>query len=250
MHGLWDFGMMICYAVPTLKKNIKAVQTGVPNYGIPRNDFFEHNKASPEEILELTKTYKQRLTSYLWLSSFSFFEAYVSSALQEVIIFHGGTESFIDSTERHARKAVAKTHSREVINSRARLSGAFEPHKVQRYQKHTRILQERGYVFPSELLAAYGVRMLIAKAKELKAVEIPALLLEGLHFEFTEETLARYDSYRKIRNQIAHGEVPEHSLKEAFEVRKSLGKLASKIDDHIIANFFVMEIYRSPGDLQ
>jgi hypothetical protein len=227
-----------------LKKNIKFVQAGVPNYALPKNDFFEHNQASSAELLELAKTYKQRLTSYLWLSSFSFFEAYVSGALKELVAFHGGAEAFIESTEKHANDAVTRTHSREVINSRARLNGVFAPHKVQRYKKHTRILQEHGYAFPSGLLAAYGIRMLIARARELRAADIPALLTQGLHFGFTEETLARYDTYRKIRNDIAHGQVSEHSLREAFEVRKSLGKLASRIDDHIVANFFVMETFR------
>lgn len=112
-------------------------------------------------------------------------------------------------------------------------------------KEHTRILQQHEYSFPSELLAAYGIRMLVSKAGELKAAEIPDLLTQGLHFEFTAEMLARYDRYRKIRNDIAHGKEPAHSLKEAFEVRKNLGKLASKIDDHIVANFFVMETFRS-----
>lgn len=245
MHGLWDFGMMICYAVPTLKKNMKAVEQGIPNYAIPKNDLFVHDESSPEELRTLTKDYKERLTSYLWLSSFSFFEAFVSGALQELIEFHGGADAFIRSAEKHAKEAVTKTHSREIIKSRARLSGVFAPNKVQRYKKHTQILQQHEYSFPSELLAAFGIRMLVSKAGELKAAEIPTLLTQGLHFEFTADMLARYDRYRKIRNDIAHGKESARPLKEAFEVRKDLGKLASKIDDHIVANFFVMETFRT-----
>jgi hypothetical protein len=245
MQALWDFGVMICYAVPTLKKNIKAVDEGVANYAIPKNDLFVHDESSPAVLRELTKEYKQRLTSYLWLSSFSFFEAFVSGALQELIDFHGGAEAFVRSVEKHAKEAVTKTYSREITKSRARLSGVFAPHKVQRYKKHTRILQQHEYSFPSELFAPYGIRMLVSKAGELKAAEIPDLLVQGLHFEFTTEMFARYDRYRKIRNDIAHGKESAHSLKDAFEVRKNLGKLASKIDDHIIANFFVMENFRS-----
>jgi hypothetical protein len=86
--------------------------------------------------------------------------------------------------------------------------------------------------------------MLVSKAGDLKAADIPDLLKQGLHFEFTAEMSAQYDKYRKIRNDIAHGKESAHSLKEAFEVRKNLGKLASRIDEHIVANFFVMETFR------
>ncbi len=244
MEALWNFGVMLCYAVPTLKKNIKAVEEGIPNYSIPKNDLFPHDESSPAQLRGLAQDYKERLTSYLWLSSFSFFEAFVSGALQELIGFHGGAEAFVRSAEKHAKESVTKTHPSEVIRSRSRLSGVFAPHKVQRYRKHTQILQQHGYTFPSELLAAYGVRMLASKAGELKAADIPALLTDGLHFEFTSDMLKRYDKYRKIRNDIAHGEQSAHSLKEAFDVRKNLGKLASQIDEHIVANFFIMENFR------
>jgi hypothetical protein len=43
IEALWNFAVMICYAVPTLKKNIKAVQEGIPNYSIPKNDLFPHD---------------------------------------------------------------------------------------------------------------------------------------------------------------------------------------------------------------
>lgn len=245
MEALWNFGVMICYAVPTLKKNIKAVEENIPNYGIPKNELFTHDQSSPAQLRTLTKDYKQRLTAYLWLSSFSFFEAFVSGALQELLDFHGGAEAFIASAEKNARLAVTKPHPREVVTSRSRLSGVFAHHKVERYKKHTRILQQQGYSFPSELLASYDIRMLVSKAGELKAAEIPTLLTHGLHFEFSADMLARYERYRKIRNDIAHGTQSAHSLKEAFDVRKNLGILASQVDEHIVANFFIMETFRA-----
>jgi hypothetical protein len=245
IDALWNFGVMICYAVPTLKKNIKAVTEGVENYSIPKNELFSHDASSPEEIGQLTGDYKFRLTSYLWLSSFSFFEAFVSGALQELIDFHGGASAFIASAEGHAQEAVAKKHPQNVLRSRSRLSGKFTKFKTGRYKEYTKVLQQHGYAFPSDLLASYGVRMLVSKAGELKAAEIPGLLIEGLHFPFSEEMLTRYDKYRKIRNDIAHGKHTHHSLKEAFDVKKNLGKLANQIDEHLVANFFVMEAFRN-----
>lgn len=244
MAALWNFAVMLCYAVPTFKKCIKGVEAGMPGYSIPKNELFIHDDSTLGQLKELTADYKHRLTAYLWLSSFSFFEAFVSGAIQELIEFHGGTKKFIASTDAVAGQAVTKTHSREVVKSRSRLSGKFAPHKTEEFKKHTRVLEQAGYRFPSELLASYGVRMLVSKAHELRAVDIPALLSEGLHFQFTADDLKRYDRYRKVRNNIAHGMATAHSLKDAFDVRKNLGRLASQIDEHIVANFFVVETFR------
>jgi hypothetical protein len=65
MEALWNFGVLICYAVPTLKRNIKAVEEKVPNYAIPKNDLFAHDESSPAQLRTLAQDYKQRLTSYL-----------------------------------------------------------------------------------------------------------------------------------------------------------------------------------------
>jgi len=245
MDALWNFAVMICYAVPTLKKNIKGVEQKIPNYSIPRNDLFPHDASSILQMKELTRDYKQRLAAYLWLSSFSFFEAFVSGAIKEMIDFHGGAKNFIASGEKSARQAIAKVHPTEVIRSRSRLSGNFRGHRIGRYKDDTRLLEKYGYRFPSELLASFGVRMLVSKSGELRATEIPLLLNQSCHYQFTADALVRYDKYRKIRNNIAHGKSPAKSLKDAFDVKKNLGKLASEIDEHLVTNFFVRESYRN-----
>jgi len=50
MEALWNFATMICYAVPTLKKNIKAVEEAVPNYAIPKNDLFIHDQSTTGQL--------------------------------------------------------------------------------------------------------------------------------------------------------------------------------------------------------
>ena len=235
---------MICYAVPTLKKNIKGVDEKVPNYGIPKNDLFPHDGSSTAQIKMLTVDYKRRLTAYLWLSTFSFFEAYVISAIQELIEFHGGTRAFIKYAGDRARRAVQTQHPADINRMRSRLSGIFKPTKFDKFTESTRKLEAHDYVFPSDLFAAYGVRILASRAKKLKAAEIPKMLSECLSFDLETEMARRYEKYRTIRNKIAHGEHGQHSLKAAFDVKYNLGKIAQKIDQHIVTHFFVSERFR------
>src|SRR5579871_744556 len=236
---------MICYAVPTLKKNIKAIEQNIPNYSLPKNDLFLHDRSTQTELKKLAAEYKQRLSAYLWLSSFSFFEAFVSGALKELIEFHGGADKFIGSGEKAGHRAITKVQPKEVVASRAGLSGQYVHHKMDRYRKQTRILTEHNYRFPSELFSSYGIRMLVSKAGELKAAEIPDLLTQALHFDLSTDALQRFDRYRKIRNNIAHCEPGNLSLAGAFDVSKNLRRLASHIDDHLVTHFFVMERFRT-----
>lgn len=241
---LWNFAVMICYAVPALHKTIKGVKEGVQDYSLPKNELFPHEASSLSDIMQFAQKYKPRLAAFLWLSNFSFFEAYVTGALDEVISFHGGRNGFIDNAANRARSFIAKNHSGDVLGSRSRLSGKYAPHKVDRYRKYTRALEAAGYRFPSELMAAYGIRCFVSTAGELKAKDIPSLLDEIFHLKFPPDVKTRYDKYRQIRNNIAHGEQFDHSLKAAFDVRKNLGRMATRIDEHLVANFFVMETFR------
>jgi hypothetical protein len=43
---------MICYSVPTLKENLKAVEHNVLNYSIPKNDLFPHDVSSIVQMRE------------------------------------------------------------------------------------------------------------------------------------------------------------------------------------------------------
>jgi hypothetical protein len=52
MDALWNFAVMICYSVPTLKKNLKAVEHNVLNYSIPKNDLFPHDVSSIVQMRE------------------------------------------------------------------------------------------------------------------------------------------------------------------------------------------------------
>jgi hypothetical protein len=95
---LWNFAAMICYAAPTLSKNIKGVEEKIPNYKMVSPDFFEYDNCNHDELKERIKKYQKQLSSYLWLSNFSYFEAYINRLLNELVNFHGGAELFLKTS--------------------------------------------------------------------------------------------------------------------------------------------------------
>ena len=242
--SLWNFAVMVCYAVPTLSKNIHGVEKNIEHYSMVQPDFFRYDKTTPEILKGRIKSYQHQLTSYLWLSTFSFFEAYVKQILGELIEFHGGKDKFIQDTIESIGKDMSQITHR-MKQHRIKLQKPFDPRKILQYKKKTKILKEGGYKFPSELLAAFGVKMLIERLGDLRAKDIPTLLRDGLLFEFDDESLKKFNSYNAKRNNIAHGESVKYSLHETKEMLNFLRNLAKKIDQHLMANFFVIEKYKS-----
>ena len=91
---IWDFALLICHAVPALKKTIKGVEESVPNYSLPNPDYF--TKPDNKDRLKAIASHSNyNLGKYVLLSSFSFFESYFRSVVQELIDFHGGKDEFI-----------------------------------------------------------------------------------------------------------------------------------------------------------
>jgi hypothetical protein len=116
------------------------------------------------------------------------------------------------------------------------------------YRKYSRSLDNVGFRFPGELLAAYGVRSLILKMKKLKAFEIPDVLVEALLVDLSEAEINKYHEIRDIRNGVAHGDPVTLTMRQAVEMNGVLRDLAQKISSHLAEHFFVIEKY-VPGNL-
>lgn len=240
IEDAFDFAVIVCYAVPLLKRQIKAIEEGKMAPRPFRPDYFVYDKTSREKMREKTANYKSALSSYILLSSFSFFEAYVNSAIKELIDFHGGKTEFIAIAERRARKFMSLT-SNEIKNHKRRLQEPIKPSKIEKYEKHTKALKDLGYRFPTELFSAYGVLMLIKKLKRLKSHNIPYLLRDGLHMDLDDKTIKEFHKIRDKRNKIAHGTIIRLSLKEVMGMNRYLNDLAQKIDQHLVKYFLVIE---------
>ena len=75
----------------------------------------------------------------------------------------------------------------------------------------------------------------------LKSVEIPNVLIYGLHLNLSTSDVNRFHSIRDTRNKIAHGESLHLDIRYVMNSNKFLRELAVRIDRHIVDNFFVIE---------
>ncbi len=237
---MWDFTVTVCYAIPSLKEQIRLVRKDAEGVSLPPPDYF-NNSMSLDEVQSRSADYRSKLSRYIVLSSFSFFEAYVIDAIAEMMEFHDGLNIFIDRTQQRAQESILTMDS-SVIKSKRKLQEPEKPAKAQKYQKYSKELVEAGHKFPSELLASYGVRLLAEKIKNLKSVDIPDLLIQALHCKIDAQ---RFHQIRDIRNKIAHGRTGEVRLilTKAIKINDDLRNFATTIDKHLIEHYFVLEKY-------
>jgi len=237
---LFNFAVVVCYAVPSLKAQVSAIKQGKIGPNLPKPDYFEDDKTPPEGIQQRTANYKLSLAHYTIISSFSFFEAYIKGVVRELIKFHGGDERFIANAERGAKKFLFSDIS-DIREHKHKLQELPKKGKGDKYVKHSKELLNAGYRFPSQLLSPYGVRAIIKTLKNLRSADIPELLMDGFYFSLDKEG---FDKIRQYRNNIAHGDkdkVKDISLKDAIEFNTELRNIATRFDQHLVEHFFIIE---------
>jgi hypothetical protein len=239
---LVQFAVMICYAVPALRAQIQSGASGAQQ---PHPDFFVHDHSTSADLLATISQYEPRLASNLLRSNFTLFEVYVKSSVREMLDFHGGEDSFMDLARRRSKRfIVSSTLEVEKYKSRLRTRGRLN--RLGNHFRHltaTRALVRADYRFPSELLAHYGVKMLVYNLKKLKPSGVRDLLENGLHLELPEAEWARYKAITIMRNQLVHESHTTISILEAVKMSQDLRELAVKIDKHLVEHFFVIERY-------
>ena len=233
----FDFAVTMCYAVPRLSAHLDDVEAGtvalqVPHYFAPQNTsgFLRHNIV----------TFEERLSSYMLLSLFSFFEAFVTEIIQEMIEFHGGPAKLLALAMKRDRALSAVTQSPVIQTAKAKLTKNVKG-KHETYQKYSKVLREAGYRFPSERFSSYGVRMLIEKHGNLKAHGIPDLLEHGLAVPLTPAEKKQYHEIREKRNKVAHGAAEKLDLAYIRSVNDFFRDLSFRINTHLLEHFFIVE---------
>jgi len=285
-QGLFDFFILVTHSIPTLSGSIKYIQNIDPNRTLPKPDHFKKGEVHIDRLSELinkevdsnksnTKSYKTNLCKYVLLSSFSFFETYFKSVMEELIIFLGSNLSleFIQPSnykkilEKSVKNILEKQYrfnlsnitkpSKNIKNERNEILGPFQNHKKEQYKHYTNILKTSNYRFPSELLSFYGLNKLMQELQNLKSYSIPYIMKDVLYIDISQkinknvnllnqDIKTTFDMIRELRNDIAHGNKinPEKlNFKIVLAYNYFLKKIALQIDKQLTKNFFIIEEY-------
>ena len=240
-QAVLDFSVLISSSVPLLKLTMKNIDKGVAGAKLADADYFKGYKNN-EQLKTHASEYKKNLSKYILLSNFSYFEVYVIDSITEMLEFHGGAENLVAEARKRCIKHVNPS-DQDIIKNRSKLQDSYKPKNIEKYRKHTKLLIEKNFKFPSELLSAYGVQKLTENLKNLKSVGIPELLIDGLHFPMSDDDVKEFHKIRNIRNSIAHGKKKTFDMPTAMGQNKYLRDLAVKIDQYLVNNYFVIEKY-------
>jgi hypothetical protein len=235
-----DFVVLVCHAVPLLKTDLAlpAAEISVAP------DYFKKN--TKLDLAGAASSYQAALSRSAHLTVFSYFEGYIKSTLQETAEFHGGPKGFESLAMKRTREFLGPL-TPPLSSSRAKLQTYQKPAKADKYRKHTKILNNSGYRFPTELLAHYGVVNLIRKAKDdregMRASEIGSILKDCYCYNISAHDAGVIDAARKVRNSIAHGSAPSVTLKSSMNLASKLRTIAAGVDRHIVEHFLVLQSF-------
>jgi RiboL-PSP-HEPN len=208
---------------------------------IPTPDHFAQ-PGDHSRLREIRKTYKDTLGRFMLISVFSHFEAYVQDVVNEMLKFHGGSDVFIKIAR---SRAAAIDPSKRLVDfpQIKSLSEYPKSGKTGKYRKAVSSLENRNFIFPSQMTSPYGIRKLTEAVSRsgFKAHRISEIVFDALglpHDSMMEDNINRI---REIRNDIAHGRRREYHLTKSIEDVKLLRKYALKIDQHILFHFLIIE---------
>lgn len=234
-----DFSVLCCTAVPSMKGYIKAVENGVAGK-IPDPDYYK-GQPNYDQLKGFVPSYRKNLGKLILLSSFSYFEAYFKSLIDEIFEFHGGFESLIDSSLKRQLAHMSFIDTEPAKTAVRKLKEYPKRNKKQKYEKYAKELENSEFRFPSELMSAFGLKELHSRYKDMKSVEIPYFVIWCFGVSLTNDEVDRFHKIRETRNEIAHGKKEYIELKESLAFNQELRSLAMKIDSHIVNHYFVIE---------
>jgi RiboL-PSP-HEPN len=224
--------------VPALKGYMKAVEGGAA----PKLPDADHFKGEPDftQLRAFTAEYKKTLGRVIFLSSFSYFEAYFKALIEEVLLFHGGQEAFVQSALRRQETHFAALDQPEIEGSASKLREYKKGHFAPSYRKHIKTLEQSDYRFPSELFSLFGI-VELNNYKDLKASQIPHVVKWCFGLMLTEVEELEFSRHRDTRNEIAHGSLIQLDFNKGLDASRFLRELSIKIDKHVVRHFLVIE---------
>lgn len=235
-----DYAYLTCHAVPALNAYIKAVEKGSAQK-IPNPDHFGQ-PGDHSRLKQIKESYKDSLGRFLLISTFSHFEAYIQDVVGEIFDFHGGIGSLHSLAKRRSGVETRSDRLRRYPEIKP-LSELRKPGKQGKYRKSINQLENKGFVFPSQMASAYGFQKLaeaISKSN-FRASRICEIVFNGLGMPHDIEMESNISRIRGIRNDIAHGRRREYHLSKSIEDLKLMRKYALLIDQHVIDYFLLIE---------
>jgi len=251
-----DFSKLVCYPVPNLKKSIKGFKEKVPNYEtFVKPDYFIE-PLIVDRITGLAKHYKDNLSKYILISSFSFFEAYFRDVVAELIEFHGGLENLIKHVQGR-QETLLNSYSKDMLKKKSKLQTNFQKVKWQKYKRIIKDLEkDKDYRHPSELFSAFGVKSFFetVSSNSFKSIMIPDFIEIGFgldlsekvnkHTDLIDKTLREtFDIMRDTRNGIGHGKANTLTFEKVMEFIRFIRYLSVKLDNHLMKYHFVIQRY-------
>jgi len=236
---LLDYAVLLAYALPALEEQITPLKGRVKG-AIREPFFFQRPNLTAEDLkARLTKA-SDAFGREIIISTFSYFDAYFTDMLREVIAFHGGGLALVARSKKSLRESSALARA-AAVNDWKKLVEYQKDDLLAKYQKHARPLRELGYPFPSARMSALGWMHLAASLKRLKSVDFPHILQDALMFPMSVADVTTFDGLRDRRNKIAHGRLSKYDARTAIEDGIWLRNLAVRIDKHAVENFLVIE---------
>ena len=248
-----DFSVLICYAVPNLKKTIHGIEKDIPQYGLSKPYYYNENE-SIDRLKNISKDFQLNLSKYILLSNYSFFETYFVEVVNELIDFHGGKEQFINFGQRKI-KSHLKNVNPTTKKHKSKLQEPLNKQNSDRYQNSIIELDKiPGYRSPSELFVTLGLKNFIetVNSNNFRSSMIPEMLEYAFNMDLAEKINKHsdlidknlketFEAVRELRNRIAHGKCKRVSFDKVLDMVRFLRDLQVKIDKHLVNNFFVLE---------
>jgi hypothetical protein len=235
---LLDFAVLVCHAVPELKRTARLIEKGTVAH-LARPDYFggQHPAA---QLRDHAKRYKSDLAIHIVLSSFALFDGYFQQACREVLTFHGGAK-LIATRLSQLRAQLAATLPNERHADFAQLRDYVKPHKKVAYRAAIDRIKRGGYSLPSAFFSGHGVLHLERLLNDgVRARQIPELMKECFDFDLGARA-QDYSRIRNLRNKLAHSERTTCALKTAMKDAKTLRSIVVEFDAHLVRQFLVIE---------
>ncbi len=239
VQDAFNFSVLTCYAIETLRMHLDNVEAGTATLV---NPYYYSRQNTVSDLKKQVSEFETNLASSTLLSVFSFFEAYVKAIVDEFIEFQGGIDSMIVRAESRDEMFISNITD-EMSIQRYKLRTRKKHGHEERYRKFTKLLQEQGYRFPTESFSSYGIRRLDDDLSRLKAYAIPDFLIAAFHVPLDPKDVKYYHKVREMRNQIAHGHSVKVSLKELSKINDLFRRWSLLINEHLLANYFIIEDY-------